>query len=355
MIRKLRRAAFGLLKWAIYGNWPSRQAFTPGYTILLPIPSDMPFLLDIALEGLKQLSIPNCMSVLVVPDGAASDKDLRALVARHGDKRVKFIPLKPIDRILVNLPRTDGSANFRHFSQILRGVEESTTEAIYLHDADAFWLDPGGIELQYRELTERDMYTLGVTARIDKVYQERGYQIPGTWELMFSNRWVRQRPPSSIKGGWYPVPDEGQWRWFDTLLSDQYINYKSGKFGVMAQPPRFVHFYATITEYRSWMRSDAASFEDKLFSLLLLSVLAYSMRGGSSRFSLPRPDELILGVGDDNAEITYMQDSTVRRYPGFRRSLEELRCSSGNDEVKSRILEAIKPFDDHFKWRASAV
>ena len=33
------------------------------------------------------------------------------------------------------------------------------------------------------------MATLGVTGRLDPFFKAVGYEIPGTWELMFSTRW----------------------------------------------------------------------------------------------------------------------------------------------------------------------
>jgi hypothetical protein len=292
--------------------------------------------------------MPNCKGIMVISDGAASDQALRAIVAGNGDGRVRYVPLTRIDRILTNLPRSDGSANYRHFTQILRGVLASTTEAIYLHDADAFWLEEGGVESQYREFRERGMYTLGVTSRIDPMFKERGLDIPGTWELMFSNSWARKRRPVDMKGGWYPVPND-EWRWFDTLLYGQFMDYASGKVGVMANPPKLVHFYATITEYRSWQRAAGSQATDKLFSLLLLSVLAEALPSAQRDLPLPRPHELERGLRDAQAEVSYLGPSAADKYANFRRRIDAL-CSSpvfGND-VALRIRDLVAPFDEHF-------
>ena len=40
----------GIARRALSGRWPRRGDFKPGYTILLPTPADMPFLLELALE-----------------------------------------------------------------------------------------------------------------------------------------------------------------------------------------------------------------------------------------------------------------------------------------------------------------
>ncbi|MBI3467510.1 MAG: hypothetical protein HY000_31255 [Planctomycetes bacterium] len=351
MIQVLRRNLFQTLKMIIYGRWPERSDIEAGYTILLAIPADMPFLLQFALLGLRHLQMPNCRQILVISDGAASDHTLRMLVTAHGDERVQYVPLALIDKVLINLPRSDGSANYRHFTQILRGVLAATTEAIYLHDADAFWLEQGGIESQYREFCERGMYTLGVTPRIDAMFKDRGLDMPGTWELMFSSSWARTRPPVEMKCGWYPLPD-GEWRWFDTMLFGQYMDYASGRVGVMANPPKFVHFYGTIVQYRCWQRAGhSRSWEDELFCLLLLSVLAEAIAGTRCEIPLPRPHELARGLRDPAAPITYLAKTAPKRYASFRRGIENL-CSSpafGND-VASRIRTLVAPFDKHFSF-----
>jgi hypothetical protein len=356
VIQTLKIHVYDLLKNTLYGRWPRRDHLEDGYTVLLPIPADMPFLLRFALEGLRHLQMPNCREIVVISDGSASDRAIRTIVAENGDKRLRCAPLTPLDRLLVNLPRGDGSANFRYFTMVLRGVSAAATDALYLHDADAFWLEEGGVETQYRAFRERDMYTLGVTSRTESIFKERGFEIPGTWELMFSNAWVRRWSPVDIKGGWHRLPD-GQWGWFDNLLFVQYLDYPSGKIGVMASPPSFIHFFATITEYRTWLGGGRAhGTEDKLFSLLLLSLLAEAVPGARRDTPLPRPDELARGLRDPSAKITYFASTAPKRYAAFRRGIEAL-CSSPafTNDVAQRIRDAIVPFDEHFSALGSQV
>jgi hypothetical protein len=353
LARIVRRNVFRFLKMRIYGRWPQRSSVEDGYTMLLPIPADMPFLLRIALQGLRHLRMPNCNRIVVIADGCTSDAALRAVIDEFADERVRYAPLKRIDKVLMNLPRSDGSANYRHFTQILRGVLAAPTDAIYLHDADAFWLEEGGVEAQYREFRERGMYTLGVTSRIDPMFKDAGLEMPGTWELMFSASWARRRHPVEMKGGWYPAPD-GEWRWFDTLLYGQYVDYPSGKVGVMADPPRFVHFYGTITEYRLWQRArHAGPVEDRLCCLLLLSVLSRALSGDHPDTPLPPPEELARGLHDPSAPITYLDQSAPRRYASFRQGIEGLCSAPVFASAAERIRDALAPFDDHFGARES--
>jgi hypothetical protein len=311
----------------------------------------MPFLLRLALEGLRHVDMPNCKQIIVIPDGAESDLALQTIVSEQRDGRVRCVALRGIDKLLVNLVRSDGRASYRHFIQIVQGLLAATTDTIYLHDADAFWLEKGGVESQYREFRERGMYTLGVQSRMDPMFREGGLSIPGTWELMFSSSWVRQRPPADVKCGWYRLPNR-EWRSFDTLLFGQYLDCASGRIGVMASPPKFVHFYGTIIEYRSWQRSSRAhSTEDRWFSLLLLSILSEVVPGLRCGAALPRPQDLVLGLRDPTAPITYLDQSTAQRYATFRRGIEALCLGPVfASTVSGRIRDLVSPFDKHFGY-----
>jgi hypothetical protein len=344
----LSRYLHRFLKWSFYGNWPECPCLEDGYTIFLVIPADMPFLLRFALEGIRHLQLPNCKQILVISDGSASDRTLRNIVAEHGDQRLRYVPLKPIDKILLNIPRSDGSGNFRHFTSILRGILATTTEAIYLHDADAFWLEEGGVESQYREFREREMYTLGVTAR--KEFREQGLAIAATWELILSNSWVRTRLPAEMKSGWYPLPN-GQWKWFDTLLYDEYMDYSSGRIGVMLNPPKLLHFYGTVIQYRRWQRNGRSKpTEDKTFVLLLLSILAEAIPEGRQDSLLPHPHQLACGLSDASAPITYLDQAAPTKYAEFRNNIDVL-CSGPafSNDVTRRIYDLLAPFDEHFR------
>jgi hypothetical protein len=207
-----------------------------------------------------------------------------------------------------------------------------------------------------RLTTPFEQSSLKLVMRIDPMFKERGYDIPGTWECMVSNSWVRRRAPAEIRGGWHLLPGN-EWGWFDNLLFGQYMDYDSGKIGVMANPPKFVHFYATITEYRRWQRARRSqATEDNLFCLLLLSILAEVIPGARSEVPLPRPHELARGLRDPSATITYLSDSAPKRYPGFRRGIEALcSCPIVSNDLVRRIRDSVAPFDEHFSVIAQDV
>lgn len=356
-----------MLKWLIrdcllslaFGRWPRSAPAVPGYSILIPLPADMPFLLTYALEGIRHLDTTHCREILVIPDGSRTQpRAIAQIMARQNDARVRLIPLSAWDRIAINaLPRADGGANFRHGLAICRGAAQSTATHIYLHDVDAFWVDPDAIERQYAEALQRHMLALGVTARWDPFYQAAQMEMPGTWELLFSTAWVRSRPPYLIKGARRRTVDGGTHS-FDTLLYAQYLDYPSGQIGVMARPPALVHFNGTITTYRVYRRGCRKgdigfSVVDELFRILLLAILAELLEARGMAGEVPTVAELITGLKDDTVPVRYTAPAQVDTYPEFRQMMEQLSTAPVFAGPRSQKMhELLKPFDDHFAQSA---
>ena len=65
-------------KWWVlalfFGRWRRPGPTLEGYTILLPSPTDMPFLLRFTLEGLRHLDTSDCRQIIVIPDGYGADR-----------------------------------------------------------------------------------------------------------------------------------------------------------------------------------------------------------------------------------------------------------------------------------------
>jgi hypothetical protein len=235
---------------------------------------------------------------------------------------------------------------------IVKGIECARSEHIFLHDADAFFLEADGLERHYRECRDQGMETLGVTARLDPYFREIEYVIPGTWELMFSARWARRRSPLELKGRSRPTPHGDHV--FDTMLYPQYLDYPSGKVGVLDPPPRLVHFAGAITTYRTFCDRKGGPVVDELFRLLFLSLLEDLLPSSDGRRLLPRVDELARGLNDPDARVTYGSRRAIREYPIFRAMIEDLCHSTIFREGRAdRIREMVRPFDEHFEgWLA---
>ncbi len=338
----------GFVLRLLFGRWRGGCPFEDGYTILLPSPMDMPFLLRYALEGLLRMDTPNCKQILIVPDGQGFDRGraLREVADSFSDPRIELVQLRPLDYKIIRSMKPPGSAA-THWMAVVNGVLNARSGHAFLHDADAFFLEAGGLERQYREARDREMSTLGVTARNDPDFLRIGYEIPGTWELMFSTRWARSRAPYELKGRLRATPD-GEIL-FDSMLGPQYLDYPLGKVGVMADPPRFVHFNGTIFTYRLFRDRGGTSVVDELFRILLLAILEDLVPAGDGSRVVPRVDELVEGLTDPSAPVTYGSEVAVQEYPVFRAMVDEL-CEAPiiQGERAGRIRGLIQPFDAHF-------
>lgn len=335
----------------LFGRWRRPCPFEPGYTILLPSPMDMPFLLRYALEGLARLEIPNCRQILIVPDGWGKDRGaaLRSVMAQFDDPRIEMVDLRPVDYLAIRSMRPPGSAA-THWMMVVNGTTFARCEYAFLHDADAFFLEADGLERQFRECRDRGMSTLGVTARSDPFFQEVGYAIPGTWELMYSTRWARAQGPHRLRGQNWPTPRGSHA--FDSMLYRQYMDYPQGTVGVMENPPRFVHYNGTIFTYRMFRDAGGRQVVDELFRVLLLALLEDLIPAADGTRIVPTVAELARGLEDPSASVVYSSEVAVREYPVFREMLDAM-CNSPifQGDRASRIADLVRPFDEHYAQR----
>jgi hypothetical protein len=342
-----------LVTAALYRRWRRPCPFEEGYSLLLPSPMDMPFLLRYALEALAGMDLTHCREVLVVPDGWGDDGGaaLRRAMAEVGGGLpvpLEYVSPTSVDLFVNRLSgRTNGAAT--HWMQAVVGVTAARSAHAFLHDSDAFFVDGDALERHYRACVDRGMYTLGVTARWDPLFRDRGYDVPGTWELMFSTRWARDRGPYALRGGWRDTP-HGR-ALFDSMLHRQYLDYETGKVGILEPAPRIVHFNGTIVTYRN-ARDRAGPVVDELFRILLLAVLEDLMPSSDGPPELPGVDELARGLTDPKARVRYDTPEAARQWPGFRAQLDELcEAPTFQGDRAGRVRELLAPFDEHFAGR----
>lgn len=338
----------GLALRAMTGGWGARPKLASGYSILLASPMDMPFLLRFALEAIRWIDTTRCGQILVVPDGCSDDGGaaLRDAVADFDDPRLEVLELTGRGAWLARSMQSRGGSAI-HWACIVNGLRRVRCEHVFLHDADAFFLEADGLERQYRECLSRNMDTLGVTARWDPFFQRIGYTIPGTWEMMFRTRWALGHAPVKHKGR-IESTEHGT-NEFDTMLYPQYLAHPSGRVGVMDPPPEFVHFSGTIVTYREFSRSGGRAVQDELFRVLLLSILEELIPASNGRRVTPRPGELARGLTDPSARVRYDSEVARRGYPEFRRMIDQL-CGSPMfvGERAERVQALLAPFDEHW-------
>jgi hypothetical protein len=342
-----------LLFETLFGRWRRARPLGAGYSILLAMPSDMPFLLRFALEGLRAMDTTHCNQIVVIPDGFSdvAGRAFQEVIAAFDDPRIELTRIPPGVHFFIHRVQKRRShktaANWSHWAQIVEGTSCSSRKYAFLHDADAFFVDADGLERSFAESRDRQMLTLGVQYRLDVFFKGIGYKIPGTWEMMFSVPWARSRSPFLLKGQRRDTP--GGSYVFDTMLYPQYLDFPTGKIGAMADPPRLVHFHGAVTTYRVYRDRAGESVVDTIFRLLLLSILEDLVPAPDGTRILPPPAELARGLDDPTAAVTYGGNIPAKEYPGFRRQVEDLCQAPTFQGVRAeRVRAHLRPFDEHF-------
>ncbi len=347
-VRQILRTIKRLPLYALFGRWRTQSDFEPGYTIALPMPMDMPFLLRLALEGLAGLNTPNCKQILIVPDGWGNDngRALAEVIRDFDDPRLELVNLRSIDYRVIRAMRPPGCA-CTHWMLVVNSVLNARHEYILLHDADAFFLSADGLEKQYSEALFRKMEVLGVTSRWDAFFTERDMSISGTWEILLSARWARKRSPLALFPGKWSTAygDFG----FDSTLYAQFLDYDSGTIGVMQNPPEFVHFNGTIFTYRTYRDRTGESVTDELFRILLLSAIETALGVPKGGRTTPLVAELEQGLVDHQARVNYCSSLCSDGYAEFRTMVNQMISSPafGGERAKS-ITTSLHQFDQHF-------
>ena len=309
----------------------------------MPIPEDMPFLAKLALEGLQHIDTDHCGQIVIVGDGHSNDrgKCLAETVSTFHDSRIEIALFSRLDRYVIRgMPSP-------HWLTVIYGTNHARYSYAFLHDSDAFFLESDCIERTYNYCRNRSEFATGVCARWDNFFKDIDYQIPGTWQMMFHVPWLRRHKPWMVRGRKVATP-HGM-NTFDTLLYPQYLDYGSGMIGIMANPPRYVHFNGTIVTYRAWKRANGRQVVDELCRLLLLSILENILPATNGKRMMPSVDELACGLNDSTRSIRYDTLDCARNYGEFREQMEDL-CGSPifAGERAETIHSLLIPFDSHF-------
>jgi hypothetical protein len=335
-------------------RWPRSRALEEGYAIVLPTPEDMPFLARFALEGLRHIDSENCKQILVVPDAWGTDDGagMRRVIAQFDDPRLALASPRRIDYALVRLLKPDPSNT--HWLAFVNGTAQARCTYAFMHDADAFLVETGGIERQYHECRDRGLYTLGIEVRGEECLLRVGCRVPGTWELMYSVDWAFRHGAVAFKPGWRMTP-HGRMM-FDTMIQPEYRDFPSGKLQLMESPPEYVHFGGVICTYRTWRqwcrKSPGQPIADQRLRLLVLAVLEDLMPDADGVRVLPTVEELARGLTDPRAPVTYATAEAAHEYPTFRRRMERLgETPTFQGRRAERIRELLQPFDEYYARR----
>ena len=339
------KAAFWKL---LFGRWPrsANGPERPGYSVLLPVPADLPFLTTLGLEVCARQNPEHRNEILVIPDNKVDEAfGSNLLLARRAQPQlpVRLVTLGPVARAITRR----GNGHLNHFLQIIHGVSAARSEHVLLHDADAFLYDTEFL-LRLYERCRTGYHAYGVHPVWDDWYRDNGYaHVVATWELMMERSWAKSFRPYEHRGRSARI---GAVRHvFDTMLLPQ-CRTPAEKIGRLDAPSGFVHFNYVICTYRSFLRA-SDGMEDDRFRLLLIRLLndALAEPGVPDICRVPEYPALCKGLEDRSAMVRYVEPSTAANYAEFRERIGELLAERLLPEAgAARMRERLEPFDRRF-------
>lgn len=336
-----------------FAFWPvstSRQLREDGYTVLVPVPGDLPVFLELALAVLATQASEHRVATIVVPD--LMTPEIRAIVARR--RRSWTGPLE-----LVELPRPERwllpkmkNGHRNHGVQLVTGVSASRSSHIVLHDADLFLLTPEVLDRQYEMCRERGLACLGVSPVWDEWYEAHGRHLAATWELCSRVEWMRSFPPYLHMA--HDAQLWGEEHAFDTMLHPQALS-EPDSIAVNDVGASIVHFNYVITTFRQFQRQGAGMLDDQ-FRVLLIRVFIDLFAPDTATDDVPTLSELARGLGSQSAHVRYPdRESAAEDYARFRGHLEGALAGPWTLDARgSSTRAALAAFDDFYGWAPAA-
>ena len=320
-VRRARRVATTAARASLYPRWPNTRPAVDGYTVLMPMPGDLPVFLDLALAGFAKQDPAGHVETLVIPDrvtpkfvkafnrsaGRAAWGPTRLVrIGRRGRAlyRIRNGPWND-DISARALSRAVRTSRLNCFLESYYGAATVTSTHAVLHDADLFLLDPHFLAVRYRRCSEWGLGWLGVEPRLmwnreqkcfEDWYERDGLgPVLSTWELMFDVRWLRRFPPWQMHGQSHRF--QGAERDFDSM---DYVQVRTPPEcrGLWEAPDDYAHFNWAISSYRLFQESAGRPFSDEKFRILLIRLLSDAFGHGDESHQLPSARELARGIGD---------------------------------------------------------
>ncbi|MFI7589578.1 hypothetical protein ACIB24_21130 [Spongisporangium articulatum] len=342
------RGRYWQARFARWGR-PAHPHPQPGYSLLLPVPGDLPVFLELALAVCRLQDPTHRVETLVIPDrSTAAVRRVVADARRDWPDPLRLLPLPAAERLV--LPRL-GDPGRNHGAQLVTGVRAAQADRIVLHDADLFLRDPRVHADEFELAEKEDVDVLGISPAWDDWYAERGRRLAATWELCGRVAWFRDFPPHRHFG--HDAVVDGERHTFDTTFWPQ-LHTGPGRIDVgVGLAERTVHFNYTISTYRLFQRAARSRepFRDKAFRILLIRLFVELFGRVEHPYGLPTLEQLGDGLhrGGQHLRVLYSRQDgeTYRRVREGLGAVVEGPWSS--PERAARCRELLAAFDEHFK------
>lgn len=302
---------------ARFARWGrTTAADATGYTVLVPVPGDLPVFLDLALAVCRAQVAPHRVATIVIPDVESPAVEAVVERARAGwSGRLELARLPLPERW--TLPRL-GDPGRNHAVQLNTAIAGTTSTHVVLHDADLFLLADDIHERQWAHAVADDLDVLGIEVGWDSWFAAHGAPVAATWELTARTDWLRSFPP------WRHIAHDdvfdGEAHMFDTTFWAQ-TRTPPGRIAV--QPPGdVVHFNYVISTYRKF-RQAPPGFRDGRFRLLLIRVFIDLFDTTGTAYGLSSISDLAAGLGRPDSPVWYAAED-AGAYAEFRPRLAQI-------------------------------
>jgi hypothetical protein len=334
---------------ALYGSWWSPPPARQGYTVLVPVPGDLPTFLRLALATLEAQDPRGACEVIVLPDRMTPEF---GAAFRRCAQRFSWTPLRLITPGAAGrlVERQTSAPSVRHFAQLFPGLRATTTTHVLFHDADLFIQDRSFLARHYAACADHDRACVGVSPVWDPWFAEHGLDhLVGTWELMADMRWLRSFAPHEHRP--HDSALDGRPHTFDTTLLPQAVTPAQRVALNEAAEGAFTHFSYVTGWYRIFQAA-RGPVEDKRFNLLLIRLLLDAF--GEPNDVLPSLERFVQGIEDPAVPVTYTGPAPREHYPTFRGRLDEVLAGPTLPRERAdRVEESLAPFDAAFGRRAA--
>ncbi len=334
-----------------FASWGGSSSWKPGYSVLLPVPADLPVFLKLGVQTVLRQKAIHRQEVLVIPDSPTPE------FRRIFEQVVSSLqPSLQSQFRLVEMGWKD--QKFRKFGdrkelflQIVNGARHAKGSHFLIHDADAFVLSDIFFESHYQQCVERNLSVIGVNPVWDDWYPSHGYShLVATWEMICSQAWFRQFSPHMHRG--QETFLSGEKHSCDITCYTQCLSNPE-EIGLFEGQANFVHFNHVIRTYRLYLqaKSKGELFLDENFRLLLIRLLVDGFDGNSDSFyDLPTLKELRLALSQESRLVTFSNNGIAQeRYLKFRQKLTQFVQSIYlNEAQRGWFLKEIQLYDRHY-------
>jgi hypothetical protein len=340
-------SSLGARYWrARLSRWPVFPLSAPveGYTLLLPVPGDLPVFLRVALAVVRDQQSLYRHETFVIPD--VLTPAVRAIVKQARDGWPGPLRLRPFpapERWA--LPRLNNPGR-NHALQLITGTAHAKTSHVILHDADLFLMQPDILDRQYAACVERRLACLGVSPVWDDWFAEHGRHLAATWELCARTDWLKSFVPALHMA--HENQLFGERHAFDTTLYPQAITHPD-QIGVEPTSD-IVHLNYVVSNYRYFLRNSEGSFIDNRFLLLFIRLLI-DVFDASERDGYRLPSLMNMGayLGRDDTPVVFPPADEGGPYQDFRELLERILSGPwAQDGQRQEVFEDLKQFDDFY-------